>query len=289
MSYIYHIVIISLIYSILSVSLNIIVGYTGLLSIGHATFYGIGAYTSAILCAKYGFPFWAGLIAGAALAAMLGAILGFPILRVRGDYLIIATLGFCEIVRALMLNWDSLTEGPRGITGVPPAKFLWLYFGTDTGFLGLVSFFFIFTIIIALFIKHSPFGRILSGIRQDEFAVSCLGKNVAYYKIVSLGIGSFFAGIAGSLYAHFISFIDPSTFTVTESILIFCMVVLGGFGSVTGSIISAILLTALPEALRFVELSGTFMPNVREIIYGIILIALMLYKPNGLMGKYSIS
>lgn len=283
MSYITHLATLSCIYIILAVSLNLVVGFTGMLNLGHAAFFAIGAYASALLTMA-GVPFLIAFPLSFIIAAIFGILIGIPSLRLRGDYLAIATLGFGEIIRAILKNWISLTRGPLGIPGIPKASMFGIKFGSEN-FLVLAVIVTIITIIVVYRLVHSPFGRVLRAIREDELSALSLGKNVHKYKLLALLIGAGFAGIAGSLYAHFSSLIDPSIFTLTETILILSMVIIGGLGSIMGSIIGAIMLVLLPEPLRFLQLPSTIIASVRQMLYSLLLILFMLYKPNGLFGE----
>jgi len=285
MGYVDHLLILVCIYIILSVSLNLITGYVGLLNLGHAAFFGIGAYASALLVKVVGVPWPAALVLGAILAGIAGLLIGIPCLRLRGDYLAIATLGFGEIIRAVMKNWTSLTRGPRGIPGIPKPE-LFGYAFTDNGaYLALSFVIMLLVVFIVWRMVASPFGRVLRAIREDEIGAMTLGKNIVKYKLIALSTGAFFAGIAGSLYAHYITFIDPSSFTLLETVLIVSMAVLGGLGSITGSVIGAVILILLPEPLRFLDLPSYVKAAMRQIIYSIILILLIIFRPEGLLGE----
>ena len=222
MAYVDHLLILICIYIILAVSLNLIVGFTGILNLGHAAFFGIGAYTSALLVLA-GAPFIIGVLAAFLIAGLCGLLIGIPSLRLRGDYLAIATLGFGEIIRSIIKNWTSLTRGPLGIPGIPKPSFF-MSFDTSFKFLVLAIVLAALTVFVITKIVHSPFGRVLRAIREDELAAQAIGKNTTRYKMTALVIGAAFAGIAGSLYAHYITFIDPSTFTMIESILILSLI-----------------------------------------------------------------
>jgi len=284
MTYFQHIAVLICIYAILSVSLNVIIGYTGLLNIGHAAFFGIGAYTSALLTLA-GYPWWLGITMGAIVAAFFGLLIGIPCLRLKGDYFAIATLGFGEIIRAIMKNEVWLTRGPLGLPGIPKAQILGIKFSSTNEFLLLSFVIMVITFFIIRRIVKSPFGRVLNSIREDEIAAQALGKDITKYKVMATVIGSFFAGIAGSLYAHYITFIDPTTFTLMETILIVSMVILGGSGSVYGSFVGAAVLIILPEPLRFIGLPSSVAAALRQMMYGVILIILMLFRPQGLLGE----
>ncbi len=284
MDYFIHIAILICIYIILAVSLNLIIGFTGQLNIGHAAFYGIGAYAAALL-ALSGQPFWLGLLAAMFFAGLGGLLISVPCLRLRGDYLAIATLGFGEIIRALMKNWTSLTRGPLGLPGIPSIEIFGITFSQPWQFLIIAALIAVIVVFLIRRMIKAPFGRVLRSIREDEIASQSLGKKIINYKVIAVVIGAMFAGVAGSLYAHYISFIDPTTFTLQETILMLCMVVLGGLGSIRGSIIGAALLIIIPEPLRFLSLPSSAAAALRQMLYAIILILIMLYRPQGLLGE----
>jgi len=286
MVYLLHILVITGIYIILTLSLNLVVGYTGLASLGHAAFSCVGAYTSALLALNYGVSPWLGLIIGACVAAVLGVVIGAPSLRLKGDYLAIATFGLGVIVYSVAKNWVSVTRGPMGLPGIPGFSFFGMQVSAVWAYLILVAVFVLLTFFVMRRIVDSPFGRILRAIREDETAALAVGKDVNKYKIIVFAIGAFFAGIAGSLYAHYITFIDPSSFTVMESITILLMVVFGGMGSLSGSFIGAAVLVILPELLRFVGMPSSVAAPLRQMIYGLLLVILMLKRPQGIVGKY---
>lgn len=287
MGYIEHLIIMVGIYVILSVSLNLITGFTGMLNLGHAAFFGLGAYTSAILVQSAGFPWIAGLFAAVIISALGGLLIGIPGLRLRGDYFAIATLGFGEIFRIVAKNWNSLTRGTLGIPGVPKPELFGFHFISSWAMVGLVLVVAIMSVAVMWRIIHSPFGRILKAIREDELAAKCLGKNVVRYKLYAMAIGSGFAGLAGSLFAHYFTFIDPGSFTFVTSVYVISMVVLGGMGSVFGSIAGAVIIFILPEMIRFLSLPGPVVGTVRQIIYSLILIIVIIFRPQGLFGEQS--
>lgn len=286
MEYLLHILVITGIYIILTLSLNLILGYTGLPAFGHAAFSCVGAYTSSLLALEYGLSPWIGLFLGACVAALLGFVIGLPSVRLKGDYLALATFGLAVIVYSVAKNWVSLTRGPLGLPGIPGFSFFDFPLNSIISYLILVA---LFVLLIATTIRrivNSPFGRILRGIREDEVAALAMGKDVNRYKLLVFIIGAFFAGIAGSLYAHYITFIDPSSFTVMESITILLMVVFGGMGTLGGSFLGAAVLVILPELLRFLGLPSAIAAPLRQMIYGFLLVVLMLKRPQGLVGEY---
>ena len=286
MEYLLHILLIAGIYVILTLSLNLIVGYTGLPALGHAAFSCIGAYTSSLLALNMGLSPWIGLMIGACIAALSGAVIGYPAVRLKGDYLALATFGLGVIVYSIAKNWVSLTRGPMGLPGIPGFSVFGFQLSEIWSYLLLVFVFVILTIFVVNRIVDSPFGRILRSIREDEIASEALGKDTTKHKLLVFIIGAFFAGIAGSLYAHYITFIDPSSFTVMESITILLMVIFGGMGSISGSIAGAVILVIFPELLRFLGMPSAIAAPMRQMIYGLLLIVLMLKRPQGIMGVY---
>jgi len=252
----------------LALGLNVITGLTGQLSLGHAAFMSIGAFTGAIITNHLGLPFEVTLLASGLFTALVGVLIGFPILRLTGDYLAICTLGFAEIVKVVFLNLD-ITNKALGLQ-VQPAKLLipmpFYVWGTA-----------ILCIVFVTFLQSSRFGRALKAIREDEIAAEAMGINLARYKVQSFAIGTFLAGIGGALYAHFLNYINPSDFGFLKSVDILSMVVLGGLGSIPGTVFGAAILTAAPEFLRF-------MSQYRMLVYGALLVCLMVFRPNGLLG-----
>lgn len=258
---------------ILAVSLNLITGFTGQFSLGHAGFMSIGAYVCAIITLRIStIPgFILGVLAGALTAAIVGVLVGLPTLRLRGDYLAIATLGMAEIIRIIFLNMDSITNGAAGLQDIPQfTNWRWLFLYTAGTIL-----------IISNFIKSSH-GRACISIREDEIASEAMGVNSTRYKVTAFTIGAFFAGIAGALYASTFNFIDPKIFGFSKSIDILVIVVLGGLGSISGSIIAAILLGIITTYLQAFA-------NIQMILYSLLLIIIMIFRPQGLMGSKELS
>lgn len=286
MEYLLHILILIGIYIILSESLNLIAGYTGLLSIAHAAFYGVGAYVVALMALKLHTPFLVNIICAIIAAGAFGAIVGIPSLRIRDDYFVIATFAFQIITFSVLNNWVSFTSGPMGLPGIPQPVMFGLKISSNLGFLILVTAFAALTIWTSHRIVQSPFGRILKAIREDEVFAEAAGKNVAGSKIKVFIIGAGMAAVAGAMYAYYISFIDPTSFTVMESIFIISIVIIGGAGSLWGPVVGAVVLVVLPEILRFVGLPSSVAANVRQIIYGALLVVFMMWRPQGLMGDY---
>nr|WP_297397891.1 high-affinity branched-chain amino acid ABC transporter permease LivM [uncultured Marinobacter sp.] len=288
-----------LIYIMLALGLNVVVGLAGLLDLGYVAFYAVGAYTFALLSDYAGFSFWMALPVGALLAALFGLVLGFPVLRLRGDYLAIVTLGFGEIIRILLNNWTSLTGGPNGIGGIPEPTLFGMEFGRrvkeegNTSFhetFGIaysgedkVIFLYLISLVLAVFtalvirrFMRMPVGRAWEALREDEIAARSLGLNRTAVKLSAFTIGAFFAGFAGTVFASKQGFISPESFVFLESAIILAIVVLGGMGSQLGVILAAIAVTILPELAR--EFS-----EYRMLIFGAAMVLMMIWRPQGMM------
>jgi len=280
-----HLLVVMTIYGILAISLNLVVGATGLFNLGHAAFYGIGAYTSALLV-KAGVPWLLAVLASMAMAGFVAFIVGIPTLRLVGDYLAVVTMGLGEITRAVFKNWISLTRGPMGLPGIPHASVLGIEFDTAEKFLVLGVICLLIVFVVAERILYSPFGRVLKGIREDEAAVQALGKNTYRYKMGVLIVGSAMAGLAGSLFAHYITFIDPSSFVMWLTFFIFLIIVLGGLGNNLGAVVVTVVFVALREGLRFVGLPLWLNPGaLQQLIFGILLIIATIFVPRGLIPE----
>jgi branched-chain amino acid transport system permease protein len=287
MDYLLHILILIGIYVILSVSLNLIAGYTGLISIAHAAFYGVGAYVAALMALNLHSPFLVNIVCAVILSALLGALVGIPSLRIHDDYFVIATFAFQVITFSIINNWVSFAGGPMGLPGIPQPVIFGVTISSNLRFLLLVGFWCVVVLWISQRLVRSPFGRVLKAIREDEVLTQAAGKNVASYKIVVFVIGAGMAAVAGVIYAYYISFIDPTSFTVMESIFIISIVIIGGAGSLWGPVVGAVLLVVLPELLRFIGLPSSVAANLRQIIYGGLLVVFMMWRPKGLLGEYA--
>lgn len=250
---------------IMALGLNLITGVTGQLSLGHAAFMSIGAYASAIATVNYHVPFLGGVLIGGLVACLFGIVIGFPTLRLTGDYLAIATLGFAEIVRVQFTNM-KITNGAIGFLGIQ---------GSTT--FPIVMTIAVITIVLMVWLENSRNGRAMLAIREDEIASSAVGINTTLYKIQAFAIGAFCAGVGGALFAHTTTFIQPTDFGFMKSVDILSIVVLGGLGSIPGTIIGAIVLTAAPEILRPLA-------NYRMMVYGVLLVIIMIFRPYGLLG-----
>lgn len=254
----------------LTVSLNLVVGFTGQLCLGHAGFMALGAYTSAMLSVKLGLPLFVGIIVGGIVAGLFALLIGFPTLKLKGDYFAIATLAFGEIIRVILMNIPAV-GGAKGLAGIPSST------NFTTAFIFLVI-----TILVIYNVLHSSQGRAIISIRENEIAAEAMGVNTFKYKMIAFIIAAFFAGGAGALYAHYVGYIQPVNFDFMMSIDVLTFVVFGGMGSLSGSILSATLLTVLPEALRGFQ-------EFRMILYPIALILLMIFRPQGLLGNKELS
>jgi branched-chain amino acid transport system permease protein len=286
-AYLIHLLILIGIYLILAISLQLSVGFTGLLNLGHVAFYAIGAYTSALL-ALNGFPFWFCFLSAGILAMIFGFLLSLPTNKLKGDYLALATMGFSFVVYAVLLNWTSLTRGPLGIPGIPKPKIFGISFSDNFSFLILVAIIALLSYLIIKRITISPFGKVLEAIRDNELVVRVLGKNTFKMKSLALMISSFFAGIAGSLYAHYITFIDPSSFTLLQLIPVLSIVIIGGLASLEGTVLATIILVLLPEPLRFIGFPSSIVGPARQILYALLLLLILIYKPKGFYGRVSL-
>jgi branched-chain amino acid transport system permease protein len=252
------------------------VGYTGQLSVGQAAFYGIGSYTSALLTTALGWPFWLGFAAAGLVAALFGLAIG-PITRLKGVFLAVATLAFGEIVRIVVINWVELTNGPNGISRVPSPFVGPIELGTDQRYYYLI----LATLAFGYFTIHrlinSRVGRAMTAIRDNEDGAAATGVHVARYKVMVFAVAAFFAGLAGSLYAHLIGYISPENLVFLRSVEVIFMIVLGGVGSLPGSILGSAVVVAAPEMLRFAE-------DARLLVYSAVIVLVLVFVPGGLAG-----
>jgi len=281
MEYVLHLFILICFYTMLSQSLNLSAGFAGLISLTHAGFYGIGAYTTAILSTYYGFSFWPSIPLAMLISGFIAFIVSLIALRTVDDYFIICTLGIQVILFSIMNNWMELTRGPLGIPGIPSIQFFGFSVESKIPFLLLSLFFVVVIWLLLRNISRSGFGKTLTAISEDEIYSQSIGKNVYLSKTVSFMLSAMLASIPGTLYAHYISYIDPTSFTVNESIFVLSIVIIGGLGNLAGSFFASAFLVLLPEALRFVGMLESIAANMRQIIYGLILVAVMMTGKNG--------
>jgi branched-chain amino acid transport system permease protein len=286
MEYIIHLAIISGIFSILALSLNLLVGYTGLLSVTHAAFYGVGAYTTALLMRNFGMNYFLTVVLAIIITAIVALLIGLILSRFKEDYYALVSLGFNIILFGVLLNWQELTRGPLGIPGISRPDIFGLEFSSSFSFLILTLVFLGLIYYFSRFIINSSFGRVLKAIREDETAAKVFGYNTSYFKLSVFVITAGMAAVAGTLFASYISFIDPHSFNVEESIFLLSVVILGGLASLRGAILGAVVLVLLPELLRFAGFPPEIAGQMRQLIYGLLLIVLMLYRPQGFLGKF---
>ena len=292
--------IIAFAYAVMSLGLNIVVGLAGLLDLGYVAFYAVGAYAYALLALDFGLSFWLCLPLAGFLAALFGVALGFPVLRLRGDYLAIVTLGFGEMIRIILINWQSLTHGPNGLASIPRPSFFGLPFDRvpDPGVTSFHQFFglefspdhriiFLYLLILTLALltnllvlrlRRLPLGRAWEALREDEIACRALGINPTTVKLSAFAIGAMLGGFAGSFFATRQGFISPESFTFIESATILAIVVLGGAGSQLGVVLAAVVLVTLPEF-------GRELAQYRMLLFGAAMIGIMIWRPRGLMAR----
>jgi branched-chain amino acid transport system permease protein len=297
----------ALLYVMLALGLNIVVGFAGLLDLGYVAFFAVGAYCYALLASPHfglHLPAWLLLPLGALVAGLFGLLLGVPTLRLRGDYLAIVTLGFGEIIRIFLNNLDApinITNGPQGVDRIDPVQFGGFslaqphtVFGLDL--LPVYNYYYLFllfalaVIFISLRLENSRIGRAWVAIREDEVAASAMGINTRNIKLLAFAMGASFGGVSGGLFASFQGFVSPESFTLIESVMILCMVVLGGMGHIPGVVLGAVLLVVLPEALRYIgDLQNAVLGRIvvdpsdlRLLLFGLALVGVMLLRPSGL-------
>lgn len=288
MEYFIHIAILVSIYGILGLSLNLVVGFTGLLSVTQAAFYGMGAYSTAILLTRFDLNFFLALLIGIVISGVISFLIGFVLSKFKGDYYALGSFGFNVIVWSIMLNWQTLTRGPLGIPGIPRPSIFGLKLSDNLSFLIFSALILFIIYLLSNYITNSSFGRALKAIREDEGALQVFGYNTIWFKLMIFVIGACIASVAGALFASYITFIDPSTFTLTESIFILAIIILGGLANNKGAVLGALCLILLPEILRFVGFPSDIAAQMRQLTYGVILIVLMLYRPQGLIGEYKL-
>ena len=269
----------ALMYVVLGLGLNIVVGLAGLLNLGYVAFYAVGAYTYALLNYHYGIGFWAALPLGGILAALFGILLGFPILRLRGDYLAIVTLGFGEIIRLILENWNEFSFGPSGISNIPRPGF----FGIDLDLESVTIYIYflvlglcVFTVFVVDRLRNSRIGRALVALREDEVACESMGIDKTKIKLTAFALGASWAGLVGVIFAAKTTFINPASFTFLESAIILSIVVLGGMGSILGIILAAFILILLPEYLRAFS-------DYRMLLFGLTMVIMMIFRPQGIV------
>lgn len=288
MDYIIHLLILISIFSILGVSLNLVVGYTGLLSITHAAFHGIGAYGVALLLRHTEMNFFPALILAIIITMAASFLIGIVLSRFKDDFYALGSFGFNVILYSVMLNWQGLTRGPLGIPGIPRPSLFGFELGENIFFLILAIILAGVVYFAAQYIARSSFGRVLKAIREDEQAIQVFGYRTHVYKLTIFVVSAGMAAIAGALFASYITFIDPSSFVLMESILILAIVIVGGLANNRGAVLGAIIIILLPEILRFVGFPTEIAAQMRQVAYGLLLVVLMMYRPQGMVGEYKL-
>ncbi|MCL4516572.1 MAG: branched-chain amino acid ABC transporter permease [Firmicutes bacterium] len=276
-SYYLHIANLIGIYSLIVIGLNLLSGYTGQVSMGHAGFFAIGSYVSALLTMKLQIPFWLSIGAAALVASFSGMVIGIPAMKLSGPYLVMATVGFGEIIRLVLVNWTPVTRGAAGLTGIPLPSFLGIQVTSERDFFYLIYALVLVGTIAALRLSRSKVGRTFVAIREDELAAEAMGVPVNSYKVVAFVVSAAYAGIAGALYGSFAGVASPDNFTFEDSVGFLSMSVIGGNRTIYGALLGSFVLTVLSEALRVFQ-------TYRLIIYGIILILTVIFVPQGLSG-----
>lgn len=274
------------IYSVLTAGLDLLVGYTLLLSFGHAAFVGIGAYAAALTATKLGFDFLPALGFSMAVTAACGALLALPLLRLRGEYFLLATFGLSVVASTVFDNWVDLTNGPFGVRAIPRPSVLGYEFNSVWKILALSTALLALCLFVKWRLVRSPFGVTLRAIREDETVAQSLGKNVYQVRLVAFAVASAFTAVGGTLLSYHLRFIDPTLFQFQFTILIWAALFIGGCASISGNVIGPAILVLFPEALRFVGLSGSYAAHIQSALYGALLILLTIFRPQGIAGTY---
>ncbi|MGI6084482.1 MAG: branched-chain amino acid ABC transporter permease [Acetivibrionales bacterium] len=280
--YILRMGILTILYGGLALSLNLVSGFLGQVSLGHAAFLGIGAYTSALLSLHFKLPFLVTASAAVLMSAIFGVLLGLPALKLSGSYLAIVSMGFCEIIRLVELNWGSLTRGPMGLTNIRRPVILGMEIRSGAGFYYLCIILVAIICFISTTLLRSYAGRAIKSIREDPVAASFMGINIFAWKVFVFSLSAGMVGLLGAFYAHYVRFIDPSVFNFDQSTSILCMVIVGGSGSIVGSFLGSLLLSVVPELLR--NLSGA-----RMLVYGLVMAAMVVFRPQGILGQKTLA
>ena len=290
MEYILHIVIMLNIYIMLVLSANLPVGMARLLTLCQAAFYGIGAYISAFFLMQFNLPFIVVALAVMLLTGAFSWVVSFASVKLKNDYFILATLGFQMIVYTILYNWTDVTRGPYGIPGIPGIRLFGLWELSSVWSYAALTFVTMAVVVLVFhLIKTSPYGRLLKAMRSDELSVQAVGRNTVVARAWAFFISAAISGLAGLFYASYVSYIDPTSFTLDESIFIISALFIGGIGNIRGPILGALFVVLLPEVLRFVGMPDAIAANMRQIIYGLALVLVMCYRPSGLAGEKTIN
>jgi len=288
MNYLLHLVVMLSIYWMLALSLNLLLGYGGMLSLAQAAFYALGAYTAALAMVALHLPFAVAVLLSVALAAAFAFLVSWPCLRVRGDVFALCTLGIQVVVYTVAYNWMGLTHGPFGISGIPKPAMFGIRFVEPESFAGLCVATAALTGILSWRLYASPFGRLLRAVRDDEIAAVAAGKNASSVRGRAFMLAACGASLAGVLYATYVSYIDPTSFSLDEAILLVSLVIIGGAGNFRGPLVGTLFVLLLPEALRLLRVPDAVAANMRQIIYGALVIAVAYFRPRGLAGSYQL-
>ena len=288
MNYFLNIAIVISIILILSASLNLIMGYGGMFHMGHGAFYAIGAYTGALIFTRLGLPFLLEMLIAGIVAGAFGLIIGFPSIRLKGDYLSFISYGFAVVIYTIVLNWVSVTKGPVGISGVMRPTIFGINFSSMPAYLVLCLVICAICYFAIKRITDSSYGKSIEAFREDEIAAYSCGRNVASLRVQIFCVGAFFAGIAGDLYVHYMTIADPTGFTTNASFILVSMVIIGGMGSLLGAATGAVLVVLVPQLLILLGLPGFYSDQIQNIIYSLILIIIVIRRPQGIFGKLKI-
>lgn len=285
MNYVFSILILIAVYSLLSVSLDLIMGHGGMFHMGHGGFFAVGAYAGALLATSLNLPFFLEILLAGVVAAVFGMIIGFPSIRLKGDYITFCSYGFAVVIYTVANNWMDVTNGPIGISGIMRPEIFGISFASLPMYLLIcvvicaVCFFIIYRIL------NSPYGKSIQATREDEIATYACGVNVASLRVQIFCIGAFFAGVAGVMYIHYMMLCDPTGFKVATSSLLVSMVIIGGMGSMKGAIAGAVLVIGVPELLGLLGLPSNYTEQIQNILYSLLLIIIIIKRPQGLFGK----
>ena len=283
-AFLIHVCIYFMIYATLAVSCNLIIGYGGMQQIGHGGFFAIGAYVAAILSTRTHVPFLVELAFAGLLAGAVGGILCLSVVSASTDYFALATFAFGSVTFTVSTMWYPVTNGLLGISNIPPIRLFGLEIARGLPFLLLSAVLLGITLLVSVRLVHSPFGRVLKGTRDDEAGVVATGRSAVWIKTVTYSVSVFFAGLAGAVFAHYSTFVDPTGFTTDVSFFVMALVIVGGLGTIWGPIVGSAILVILPELFRFIGLPSTYAGLLRQVLYGGMLILVLLLRPKGLVG-----
>jgi branched-chain amino acid transport system permease protein len=286
MTYALHLLIVLELYLLVASSLNLLIGYAGLLQVAHAAYYGVGAYVSTLLMMKMGIGFLPAVVGGGAAAGMLSLLVSLPAWRFRGDAFVLMSLSVQVALFTVFYNWVDLTGGPFGLQRIPRPAIFGVIFATRGSICAVYGLIVALCVGALSLLKRSPFGRALQAMRDDELAASSIGIPTRRLKVQAFAIACALVGLAGAMYASYAMYIDPTLFSLDESILMLSMVIVGGTGNIRGPLVGALTLVAIPEALRFASLPGAVVGSVRLLAYGLLLVVFMRLRPQGLAGRY---